>query len=301
LKGNKSARYFVIAWSFVVVGTMLFIASMAGIVPRTPFTEYAQTIGSVIEVILLSFALAERINRERRSREEAQFQALRITEQLALERAEKIKAQEMALHFQREISENLELRVKERTETLEQTMQALAAVNRQLERISITDALTDLYNRRYFDEQLAIEIKRANRAQKPIAVMFVDLDHFKQINDQYGHSSGDRCLQDVARALQETASRPGDILARYGGEEFVLLLPNTDRQQALGFAERLRQAVEDLVVDVDGVRIAVSASIGLAAWIPAEREPSRNLLDAADAALYQAKHDGRNQVKVASG
>ena len=164
-------------------------------------------------------------------------------------------------------------------------------------RLSHTDALTRLANRRAFDAALAETWHAARVENWPVALLLIDIDHFKQFNDRHGHPAGDRCLQQVATALA-AAVRDGDLVARLGGEEFGVLLPRCSFAQAHAAAERLRQAVERLAVPHGGLPSQpwVTVSLGLALAAPsADGDPAR-LVDRADIALYQAKRDGRNRV-----
>lgn len=168
----------------------------------------------------------------------------------------------------------------------------------------LTDPLTGLYNRRFFERRLAEELDRwARRHDSALVGMLVDVDHFKQINDRYGHQVGDRALQGVARLLGREL-RGSDVLARYGGEEFVLLLPDTTADPGLVIAERLRAQVENAgFTGPDSESLQVTVSIGLACLMPATTravdDPGAWLLRQADAALYRAKQGGRNRVVCA--
>ena len=169
-----------------------------------------------------------------------------------------------------------------------------------LERFALLDGLTGIHNRRYFDEQLEKEVGRNIRENRPVSVIMMDIDHFKEFNDHYGHGAGDQCLKKVARALTDTLSRPGDTLCRYGGEEFVALLPGSDDDGAGVVAERLREAVEALSVahEYSGVSNVVTLSLGIACKEPTgeEKSTAESLLKLADEALYSAKRAGRNRV-----
>ncbi len=299
-KGNVSAKYFTIAWTFLNIGTICYILALKGIIPRTPFTIYGQMIGFVLEVVLLSLALAERINRERKARAEAQQVALDLTERVSQEREEKLMVQEQVLEIQRRANEELELRVLDRTNELERAMKNLEMANRELSKLSFTDPLTKLYNRRYFDEVLAGELKRAARTGQPLSVAIADIDLFKRINDTCGHLIGDECLRLVARTLSQQIGRPGDLIARYGGEEYAILLPATSPPNAMIVADRARIAVDRIDFIHRGKRIALSVSIGVAGWIPRQDESPEELIHAADSALYQAKNSGRNKSVVAN-
>ncbi len=168
----------------------------------------------------------------------------------------------------------------------------------------LTDALTGVFNRRFFEQRLHDEVERWQRAGDSLVCMLADIDYFKQINDTYGHQAGDRVLQRIAVELGKDL-RGSDVLARYGGEEFVLLLPATSRQRAADIAERLRSDIEQLsFADISSSNIKVTISIGLAAvtleQLPAGQPPDQWLLEHADKALYQAKHAGRNRIMIAT-
>jgi len=172
----------------------------------------------------------------------------------------------------------------------------LALRAEELERLSVTDALTQVHNRLYFDRRVAEEWTRAQRGGEPITVLMIDLDHFKRVNDDHGHPFGDLCLKESAAALQRVLYRPGDLLARYGGEEFVVLLPGTDAPAGLTVAERLLAAVGKLVLASCDGPVHISCSIGAATCWPAPHAEWRELLAQADEALYRAKAEGRNRV-----
>jgi diguanylate cyclase (GGDEF)-like protein len=161
------------------------------------------------------------------------------------------------------------------------------------------DALTGLANRRSFDEHLRRLLNEAERFGQPLSLVLADIDHFKRINDTWGHEAGDEVLRRVARALQEGV-RQVDVAARYGGEEIALLLPQTSMAGAADLADRLRRAVAGRPVKFKGEEIAVTLSFGVAAF-PTSVRTRDGLFRAADQALYEAKAGGRNCVKVASG
>ncbi|MFA0762151.1 MAG: hypothetical protein HZLCBSQH_002270 [Candidatus Fervidibacterota bacterium] len=167
-----------------------------------------------------------------------------------------------------------------------------------LQTLSVTDALTGVPNRRYWDLRLAEEIARAQRYRYPLAVLMVDIDHFKRVNDTYGHQVGDVALQQVASRLRSNLRRT-DVLARYGGEEFGVLAPQTSLEAAKVLAERLRHAIasEPIWVNSD-LSIPLTISVGVAVF-PEHGQNESDLVAAADAALYRAKEEGRNCVRVA--
>lgn len=174
---------------------------------------------------------------------------------------------------------------------------ALEEANQKLKVISTIDGLTQIPNRRYFDETLEKEWNRHLRKKEALSVILCDIDFFKPYNDTYGHQTGDECLKKVARTIQASVLRPGDFTARYGGEEFVLILPNTNLKGAKEVAERVRTAVENLEIPHKGSRVAphVTLSLGGATVIPHEHCTAHSLVDLADQALYEAKEGGRNQ------
>jgi len=164
----------------------------------------------------------------------------------------------------------------------------------QLRKLSLSDGLTGLFNRRHFDETLKHELDRARSPDWPLSVLLFDIDHFKKFNDSYGHDQGDRVLQQVAKTLQQ-AARTVDICCRYGGEEFVVILPSTDSEGAGVLAERIRVAIE--AMEVDGLKVTVS--IGVAHLSQHIGASAAELFEAADKAMYAAKQAGRNRVVMA--
>lgn len=192
--------------------------------------------------------------------------------------------------------------IQQRTQVVEALVEErtreLNEANRQLERMTRTDGLTKVANRRYFDEYLDQEWKRAVRGNSSLALILIDIDHFKHYNDHHGHIEGDHCLQTVAKGIASAVARPGDLVARYGGEEFAIILPNTQAEAALIVAERCRETVANLKLPHGASSTAshVTISVGVSVCLPhRDLEPSR-LIKAADEGLYQAKADGRNRV-----
>lgn len=175
---------------------------------------------------------------------------------------------------------------------------ALEEANSALVRMARLDSLTQLANRRVFDETMKTEWCRLAREQKQLALVLCDIDCFKQYNDTYGHQAGDECLRQVSRILGDCAKRSGDLVCRYGGEEFIFLLPNTCLDGGVQFAERVRQNVETLALAHRNSRAmpVVTLSLGVAACIPRPDMTPDALVKAADEALYQAKELGRNRV-----
>lgn len=178
----------------------------------------------------------------------------------------------------------------------------LHAANAQLWRLSMQDGLTGLANRRAFDKHLADQLAISIRHRRPMAVVLIDVDHFKRYNDYYGHFAGDQCLRQLATALQSCCKRPADMAARYGGEEFTLVLPDTDAAGATHIAEGARASVSALCMPHADSSTAshVSVSLGLIVLDPQHPMTPDQLIRAADEALYRAKKTGRNQVAYGS-
>jgi two-component system cell cycle response regulator len=193
------------------------------------------------------------------------------------------------------------LRLKVLQDQLIEKNRELDRANKELDRLSRTDGLTSLFNRRYFEERFAVEFARSNRYRAPLSCLMIDIDHFKRLNDNFGHAFGDKVLQAVAGIAQHTL-RDVDMLARYGGEEFVALLPETGPVEALRVSERVRQGIERLRLPYDAPgaeprRVHCTASIGVATFPVPGIESAEALLRAADDALYAAKESGRNKVR----
>ena len=173
----------------------------------------------------------------------------------------------------------------------------LDAANAELQRLSTTDALTGIANRRALDDFLSREWRRCQRMEKPLSLVMLDIDYFKLFNDKYGHQAGDDCLKQVAAQIARAAPRASDLAARYGGEEFMLVLGETDLDGALWMAERVRQMIGDLKVvhyATDSKFVAVSC--GVVTVLPDDQHSIETLIESADAALYQAKRGGRDRV-----
>jgi len=171
-------------------------------------------------------------------------------------------------------------------------------VRTALERLTVTDALTGLSNRRHLDAELARELLSHDRHKRPLAVLMLDVDRFKVLNDTYGHPAGDAVLRQLAKILEE-CTRRGDTLARFGGEEFVVILPETPAAGAVHLAENIRASVEERGFTIEGGQeVKATISIGLARF-PDHGKTAESLISAADAALYRSKQAGRNRVTTA--
>lgn len=170
---------------------------------------------------------------------------------------------------------------------------------KELEKLSKTDALTQLYNRFYFDQCLEQVWQTNMRLKLPTVLMVMDIDYFKKINDNYGHLFGDHCLRHAAGLLREKLQRNTDYVFRYGGEEFCVLLSNLNIDEAEQLAETLREHFESSPTTLDGITVSMTMSIGVSSVLPSIKENKSDLMKAADTALYAAKEAGRNQVRLA--
>lgn len=188
---------------------------------------------------------------------------------------------------------NVGRRVTCLNEALAINLHKLEDANNTISRLAATDELTGLYNRRYFNEQLQNSLSAARRHDHPLSLVLIDLDHFKQVNDSFGHGGGDQVLQKFSQLLQEMV-RSEDTLARWGGEEFILLLPHTELEQATVLAERIRTALSQLCCSE--APAVITASFGVASLQP--DEDGSSLIKRTDEALYRAKQHGRNRVET---
>ena len=191
---------------------------------------------------------------------------------------------------------------KKREKQLEMLNKSLKKANESLLKLTRMDGLTGIFNRRYFDEAIKKELRRAIREKQSISLIMTDIDHFKLYNDHYGHLKGDDCLVNVAKTLDKIVKRPADVVARYGGEEFVILLPNTDWKGAYKIAEDIRFNIRKLMIDhkYSEVDSFITISLGLSSIIPKRSLDYNILINAADKALYKAKNGGRDQIQLES-
>lgn len=180
---------------------------------------------------------------------------------------------------------------------LQETIQQLEQSNQHLEKLSHQDGLTQIANRRYFDHRLQEEWQRLQREEKPLSLILLDIDYFKQYNDYYGHLEGDECLKNIAKALSQSVKRSMDVVARYGGEEFAVILPNTAKSGAIQVAQEIQILISQLEIkhNPDCPYRNITVSMGIATIIPTSKDSINFLISQADTALYQSKEKGRNQ------
>ena len=198
--------------------------------------------------------------------------------------------------WQQTVADQLEDSIQQRTLELQITLTELAEKNKLLEQQNTRDALTGVGNRAFFDQKLNAEIKRSRRERSTLALLMIDIDHFKSFNDNHGHLIGDLVIKEVATVLQQELKRSTDHLCRYGGEEFAIILPNTDIDGAAVLAEHIRLCLQSKQIHYEELELSISVSIGCYAAIADVSSVSTNYIQAADAALYEAKNQGRNKV-----
>ncbi|MEH1809630.1 PleD family two-component system response regulator [Nostoc sp.] len=178
-----------------------------------------------------------------------------------------------------------------------QLQQKLEAVNQELQRLVTIDGLTQIANRRRFEEYFSQEWQLLKREQRPLSLILCDVDFFKLYNDTYGHRVGDRCLQKIAQAIKDMIKRPGDLVARYGGEEFAVILPNTDTKGATHVADEICHAIRGLAIPHQNSQVSpyVTISVGFTTEIPQPDSDLEEMIATADRALYKAKAAGRDR------
>jgi two-component system, sensor histidine kinase LadS len=271
-QGYRPARLFLLAWFILLLATPLYAAVSFGVLEKNFVTEYGLQIGSAIEMILLSFALAYRYASLRKENE-------RIV---------------------REANEQLEQNVARRTSELSSALEQLADANSRLRESNRRDALTGVYNRRHFREVFEQLLHQSGETRQPLGVLLIDVDHFKKVNDTYGHLAGDECLRTLARTLDQALAGEQALMARFGGEEFVVVLPSASPSHVLEVAETLRRRISEQPVHYGGREIAMTASIGAFAVPQGFAANPDAALHQADDALYAAKNAGRNRVHAAT-
>ncbi|KUO64509.1 MAG: histidine kinase [Gracilibacter sp. BRH_c7a] len=216
-----------------------------------------------------------------------------------------LEKEEVMTEQLQEINANLDTLVQKRTYALEKSRKKIQHQKNELEKsnqilqmLSLKDPLTGLWNRRHFDESIKIEWNHGLKHKKPVSLIIIDIDHFKEYNDFYGHKAGDECLIQVALAIRASCKRVSDTVARYGGEEFVVIMTEVRKNEALEMANILRKNIEELKIphNHSSVNACVTVSIGVASIVPKINAFPNDLFLTADQALYEAKSQGRNQV-----
>lgn len=191
--------------------------------------------------------------------------------------------------------EDKDLLLSEQMLELQFALKELQEKNEQLEKLSTLDELSGIHNRRYFDKRLLAELRRGRRELTPVSLVMFDIDHFKKFNDTYGHIAGDEVIRAVAFTASEQLNRESDEIFRYGGEEYAILLPNTELEGATFIAEKVRIAIESLIISSGGQTLSCTISLGVACHLSEQAIQPNEFIEQADKALYQAKRGGRNQ------
>ena len=271
--GLRSARYFVLAFLALFASVLIYYLAMLGVLPTNAWTENSLLLGAVVQMLLLSFGLADRMN------------TLKV---------QKLEAERQALAAQTAMNNRLEAQVAERTVQLEEA-------NRRLADLAVTDPLTGAFNRRHFDSMFRAAVEQHSRQGLAVALCLLDVDNFKRYNDQYGHPAGDHVLRELTRTARQHLRRQGDALFRVGGEEFGMMLALDDGatpESVWQYVEAVRQSIASLKIAHDGNPPGVvTASFGLLLLLdPSVRETADHLYTLADEQLYEAKRAGRNRV-----
>ncbi|MBA6390055.1 diguanylate cyclase [Colwellia sp. BRX10-3] len=223
----------------------------------------------------------------------------KLAQQQALDSAiSSNRAQQKLSALQDESQEQLESRVQERTLELKIALQELETVNQELKEKNTLDELSGLYNRRYYDQKILAEFRRSRRNLTPLSLILVDIDHFKRVNDNYGHLTGDKCIVEVASLLKSLLRRSTDVGCRYGGEEFCLILPETDENGALALAQEICQSVRQQKISNNESVIELTVSCGVTTYQQEKEVTPEIIFENVDKALYKAKQAGRDQVQV---
>ena len=290
-KGDHDARFYCLAWTATFIGISILGAVKFGLLTANFWTNNAGQMGVIIMISLLSFALANRINREKELRLSAQASALK-NEMLTR------KTENELLKTKTEANDRLEDQVEERTQSMQAALTELEHLNSRLEVASTTDSLTTLFNRGHFETRLNIEFKRATRHQHELSAILCDIDHFKAVNDNFGHKTGDDCLRHVALIFKNKITRSGDLIARYGGEEFIILLVDTPIVKAEYLAQALCDELRSTKLNSGEHNIKITASFGVASLTQTKIDTAEMLINHADEALYRAKNNGRDQIET---
>ncbi len=281
--GHAGARLFLMAWLLLLAGVALLALRNFGLISTNNLTLHGMQIGSSLEMLLLSFALADRFNMMRLEKEQAQDEALKV--------------KQLMVDTLRRTEHELEQKVLDRTRAMNEANQLLRDNETKLQHMALHDPLTGLANRLMLNDTLDKSIARSQRDNAILALLLIDLDGFKEVNDTLGHTAGDSLLQIIAERLKAT-TRNMDTVARLGGDEFVVLLENLpETDAALRVADQLIKQIS-LPVELPMGTTSVSASIGIA-FYPQNAHDALQLLKSADKAMYAAKASGRNRWCVA--
>lgn len=286
--GVPMAGLYVIVWGMLIVTAFMNVLASNGLLFDFMDVNGYMKVVSVFELLLLSFGVGSKINTIREKQIRAERHALHFSEEAR-------RAEKRALDAEREANRSLEDKVKDRTHQLEMALRDLHRANDELRRLSETDSLTGLYNRRKFEDECNECIEFCRKEEALVAFMFIDIDHFKKLNDTHGHDMGDLCLQEVADVLLTLAEKLGFLVARFGGEEFALVTMVNRPERANTLGEIIRGEIEKIrIPNNEDIRITVS--VGCYVQTPPPVTERSVLMKKADIALYRAKASGRNCV-----
>lgn len=291
VRGRPGIKSFILAWGLGVAGAMIYGLKVWGIIPVNFFTSYSWHIGTLLEAAVFSAMMAYRAAQDRKERLVA-LQSLNKKERDLRHTQEQLLATESAAKTE------LELQVKQRTRDLSNLLGQLEDENKSLAELSINDALTKVRNRRFFNDIYPQMWNDSIEERTPISVIMLDIDHFKRVNDDYGHLCGDHCLVTLAQIMQSSVNHSTDVVCRYGGEEFAIILTRTTAEQACVVAERIRENIEMTIITDGECTFKVTSSFGVAGLIPTEHASPDALIAQSDAALYKSKRNGRNRVTM---
>lgn len=267
-QGYSAAKTFILAWSILLVSTCIYALGAFAVIPDYYANEVVMLTGTTAQIIFLNFALAQ--------------QTKDMSTQL--------------VNFEKRARERLQQQVDERTTQLTEANIKLETLNKKLEQLSIKDDLTQIANRRYFNHMFDQAYATARRDHENLSLLFLDIDHFKKLNDQLGHQAGDECLKFITEVVHSRVHRPKDFLARYGGEEFAIILPDTDLEGAENIANSIISAVREHPFHYADRPYQMTVSIGVYSAIPSSTSAQSDFLINADTAMYAAKQAGRNRV-----
>ena len=289
-KGVAIARLYTLGRSLLFITLLVVDAQYLNLFNLGINASYLLALAVAIEALLLTLVLVFKHNQQH-------LDLFKIQSQQLAKTLQDKSALDEILTMQERAQEELEYKMQERNLELEITLRELSEKNHELQEKNTLDALTGVRNRSYFDKKYIAEIRRSRREQTQLSIVMIDIDHFKNVNDKYGHLVGDDCIKAVALSIKNALKRPSDDLCRYGGEEFVLILPSTELSGANTLVENIRQTIEQTPVQSDGFTISLTISAGIATAIAKPELAEKTILASADQQLYQAKNAGRNKVK----
>lgn len=275
------------------LGVFIFVGVLGFDKPLFAVNDLFYSFSFLLNGMLLIFLVSRLFYVQVKEKQIAQKSALTSALQAKI-------AQDELLKIQEDNQEHLEIHVQQRTMELNIAFQELEELNKELAEKTTIDDLTGLNNRRFYDQKIQAEFRRSRRNLTPLSLVVLDIDHFKSVNDSFGHLVGDQCLTWLATKLKKALKRSTDIGCRYGGEEFCLILPETDEKGAIAIAEEFRKNIESSAVELKDRSINLTVSCGITTYTQQADVTVESIFNAADKALYAAKQQGRNQVKTQS-